>query len=177
MQVRLLPGAALVVLSLASAVRAQAPGNAAAPSVPATFGEFVAEVVERNPDLAALRARHDASRVKPDIERPLMPPMVEAQVFSWPFDTVNPSNAQFMFTLQQELPGRGKRQVRTALAEKEASAIAASVEVRSRGLVDEVKRAWADLLLARQALEVYDSTWSCCGRPRTSRRRCTEPAA
>lgn len=117
--------------------------------------EAVREALDRHPDLAALRAREVAARARPDTERFLMPPVLEAQIFQWPFDTINPGDAQMMFTLEQELPGRGKRPLRVDRAEREAAVTAAHVQVRALEVAAEVKLAYADLWLARQTLDTY----------------------
>ena len=44
--------------------------------------------------------------------------MVETQIWQWPINTLTPANTNmFMFMATQELPGRGKRDLRVALAQ------------------------------------------------------------
>ena len=70
--------------------------------------------------------------------------------------TVNPLNTNmYMFTVQQEIPGRGKRDLRAALAEKEVEQVAADVAVRARDVVKDVMHAYADLVIARRATEIH----------------------
>lgn len=123
-----------------------------------TLRQAVEEALAGHPDLAALRAEAEVAAVRPLRERILMPPMFEGQIFQWPFDTANPANAQVMLTLSQEFPGRGKRDLRVALAEKQAAISGNEVSVRAAVLAGEVRRAHADLYLARQSLEVFDAT-------------------
>jgi len=61
----------------------------------------------------------------------------------------------YMFTIQQEIPGRGKRDLRAALAEKEVEQVSADVAVRARDVVKDVMRAYADLVIARRATEIH----------------------
>src|SRR5437867_1747532 len=84
------------------------------------------EALERNPELVAFRAQRDVVRQRPAQERVLAPPMLEAQIWQWPINTLNPGNTNMdMFMATQELPGRGKRELRAAVAEEDA-AIAAN---------------------------------------------------
>ena len=85
-----------------------------------------------------------------------MPPSFEAQIWQWPVTTVNPLNTNmYMFTIQQEIPGRGKRDLRAALAEKEVEQASADVAVSARDVVTNVMRAYADLVIARRATEIH----------------------
>jgi outer membrane protein, heavy metal efflux system len=47
-----------------------------------------------------------------------MPPMLEAQIWQWPLNRINPSGATYMFEAQQAIPGRGKRALRERLMER-----------------------------------------------------------
>ena len=85
-----------------------------------------------------------------------MPPSFEAQIWQWPVTTVNPLNTNmYMFTIQQELPGRGKRDLRAAVAEKDVELAGADLAVRAREVVKDVMRAYADLVIARRATEIH----------------------
>jgi outer membrane protein TolC len=85
-----------------------------------------------------------------------MPPSFEAQIWQWPITTLNPLNTDmYMFTVQQSLPGRGKRELRAALAEKEVELASAEIGIHARDVIKEVGRAYADLALARKATEIH----------------------
>jgi outer membrane protein TolC len=85
-----------------------------------------------------------------------MPPTFEAQIWQWPVTTVNPLNTNmYMFTIQQELPGRGKREQRAAVAEKEAEIASAAIAVKARDVVREVMRAYADLAVSRRGIDIH----------------------
>jgi outer membrane protein TolC len=123
---------------------------------PLTLRGAIDEALEHNPMLIAARRQFEAARQRPAQERFLMPPSFEAQIWQWPVTTVNPLNTNmYMFTIQQEIPGRGKRDLRAALAEKEVEQVSADVAVRARDVVKEIMRAYADLVIARRATEIH----------------------
>jgi outer membrane protein TolC len=123
---------------------------------PLTLRVAIDEALEHNPMLIAARRQFDAARQRPAQERFLMPPSFEAQIWQWPVTTVNPLNTNmYMFTIQQAIPGRGKRDLRAALAEKEVEQVSADVAVRARDVVKDVMRAYADLVIARRATEIH----------------------
>ena len=99
----------VLVLTTAPPARAQTPA-AMAEGPLLTLQTAIDEALERNPALLALRRASDAAATRPAQEKSLMPPMVEAQIWQWPIDTINPWNANmFMLSASQELPGKGKR--------------------------------------------------------------------
>jgi len=117
------------------------------------------EARRNNPDVIALRARARPVRERPAQERFLPPPMLEAQIWQWPIDSLNPANTNmFAFMATQDVPGRGKRALRAAVAGKDVELAANEVESRTRQIVDQVKRAYADLFVARAATEIHLST-------------------
>ena len=123
---------------------------------PLTLTAAVDEALRRNPELLALRRQFEAAQHRPAQERFLMPPSFEAQIWQWPVTTANPLNTNmYMFTIQQELPGRGKRQLRAAAAEKDVELASAEIGVRARDVIREVQRAYVDLALARKAIEIH----------------------
>jgi outer membrane protein TolC len=130
------------------------PRAPADPGPPLTVEAAVAEALAANPDLAVARAARDAAEARPGIEQALMPPMLEAEVFQWPTNTANPADAQLMFTMQQEFPGRGKRALRAARAAGEAALVANDVDVRAVRLVAEVKDAFVEILAGRRILDL-----------------------
>jgi len=122
-----------------------------------TRADAIRLALENNPELAALTADARVMAARPEAESALMPPMLEAQVFSWPFDTGNPANAEIMLMIEQEFPGRGKRQARAERARRVADRAANETAMRATVVAGEVKRAYADLWLARKSLDVYDA--------------------
>ncbi|MGH9258062.1 MAG: TolC family protein [Vicinamibacterales bacterium] len=123
---------------------------------PLSLTAAIDEALERNPSLIALRRQFDAARQRPARERFLMPPSFEAQIWQWPVATLNPLNTNmYMFTAQQELPGRGKRALRAALAEKDVELASAEIAVGARDVINDVTRAYADLAVARRAIDIH----------------------
>ena len=122
---------------------------------PVTLRELLQEAAEKNPDLVALRQQIEVMNRRPGQERALTPPMVEAQIWQWPLNSLNPANTNmYMFMVGQDLPGRGKRELRAAVAEKDIALAQTDVTIRSRQIVNEVKQAYATLFIARKATEV-----------------------
>src|SRR5258708_21647661 len=112
-----------------------------------------------NPDLAVLRAQLGVVRQRPAQERSLMPPMLETSIWQWPINSLNPANTNmYMFLATQDLPGRGKRNLRAAVAEKDVALAQNDIDVRARHVVDAVKQAYAELFVARKAIEIHLAT-------------------
>jgi cobalt-zinc-cadmium efflux system outer membrane protein len=123
---------------------------------PLSLTTTIDEALARNPALVALRSQFEVARHRPAQERSLMPPTFEAQIWQWPVTTVNPLNTNmYMFTVQQELPGRGKRVLRSAVAEKDVELASAEIAVGAREVVKNVARAYSDLAVARRAIDVH----------------------
>ena len=123
---------------------------------PLTVQAALDEALARNPRLIVLRKRYEAMRYRPAQVRGLAPPSFEAQIWQWPFNTVSPRNTNmYMFTVGQTLPGRGKRALRAAVADKDAELSLAAIAVEARDVIDEVKRTYADLFLARREFEIH----------------------
>lgn len=114
------------------------------------------EALTRNPTLGALRAQFEAVRHRPAQERSLAAPTFEAQIWQWPFNTLNPAKVNmYMFTAMQDLPGRGKRALRAAVAERGVQLAAADIAVEAREVIESVKRAYADLFVSRAAIAIH----------------------
>jgi outer membrane protein TolC len=125
-----------------------------APSL--TLDEAVRQALGRNPDLEAARKHIDPLRSGPAQARLLNPPMLEAQVWQWPINTLNPLNTDmYMFMASQDLPGRGKRPAAEAFAEAEIRVAERRVDARAREVTTAVSAAYWDLLIARRAIEIH----------------------
>ena len=123
---------------------------------PLTLAAAIEEAQKRNPDLLALRQQIDAMRQRPVQERGLDPPTAEAQIWQWPINTLNPANTtMYMFMVGQDIPGRGKRDLRAAVAEKDVALAETDAAIRARQVVDEVRQAYASLFIARKAIDVH----------------------
>jgi cobalt-zinc-cadmium efflux system outer membrane protein len=123
---------------------------------PVSLTDLLDEALASNPELVALRAQTGVVRQRPNQERFLDAPMAEAQIWQWPFNSINPANTNmYMFMVTQDLPGRGKRDLRAAVAEKDVALADADVAVRMRDIVNQVKQAYASLFIARKAIEIH----------------------
>ena len=131
-------------------------GAHAAEGPPLTLKAALDEALANNLDLVAFRAQVQVTRQRPAQERSLAPPMLEGTIWQWPVNTINPWNTNmYMFMVGQELPGRGKRELRAAVAEKDVALAQTDVAIRTRQVVNEVKQAYAMLFIARKATDVH----------------------
>ena len=153
--------AVLTVMSID--LRAQAPdaahqhgASAHVEGPPVTLQSLLREALEKNPELAALRDQIAVTRQRPMQERGLPPPMAEAQIWQWPINSLNPVDTNmYMFMLSQDIPGRGKRDARVAVAEKEIALAGTDVTIRARQIVNEITQAYSQLFMARKAAEIH----------------------
>jgi len=127
------------------------------PPDPLTLNVALDEALQRNPDLVALRREYDAALAVPAVERYLAAPSFEAQIWAWPVTTLNPIRTDmYMLTMEQVLPGRGKRAAREVVAGLDADVERREITVRANGILDEVRQAFAALQLARDTLVIYE---------------------
>ncbi len=144
----------LVALEISAQTLAVAAGGQEAAPLP--LQAALDEALAKNPELLALRAQLPVVRTRPAQERTLMPPMLEGSVWQWPINTLNPANTNmYMFMIGQELPGRGKRGLRAAVAEKDIALAESDVAIRERQVVNAVRQAYASLFIARKAIDIY----------------------
>jgi outer membrane protein TolC len=123
---------------------------------PISLLDLLREAVERNPELIALRQQVEVVRQRPIQERSLAPPTAEAQVWQWPFNSINPADTNmYMFMVTQDLPGRGKRDLRAAVAQKDVSLAESDIAIRARDVINQIKQAYASLYIARKAIQVH----------------------
>src|SRR5204863_7574759 len=109
-----------------------------------------------NPELAALRDQIAVVKQRPNQERGLPPPMADAQIWQWPINSLNPADTNmYMFMVGQDIPGRGKRDARAAIAEKDVALAGADVAIRARQIINQIKQAYSALFIARKATEVH----------------------
>jgi cobalt-zinc-cadmium efflux system outer membrane protein len=123
---------------------------------PLTLNAALDEALQRNPELIALRRQYDAALAAPEAERYLAPPSFEAQIWAWPVATLNPIRTDmYMFTIEQMLPGRGKRAARELAGSRGAEVVRRGVTVEANRILDEVRQAFAALARARDTLVIY----------------------
>jgi hypothetical protein len=136
------------------------PGSAHAQqdaSPPLTLKVALQEALRANPELVALQRDYDAMHAAVPGARYFEAPMFETQIWAWPVTTVNPARTDmYMFMGEQELPGRGKRAARELVAERETDMSRQQVAVRANEILNEVKQAYVELLLARGTAALYE---------------------
>jgi outer membrane protein TolC len=122
---------------------------------------LIEEALANSPEIAAARSERGAaaSRVAP--AGALDDPMLEAGVINAPLDPLSLSREDMtmkMLGLEQRLPFPGKRDLRRAVAESDATSIQwASEETRNR-VVREVRVAYADLAANQQKQLILERT-------------------
>lgn len=145
------------MLSAGLALLLAVPAIGQEPAAPLTMSQAIDEALSRNPDLVALRREYDVARAMPARERFLDAPSFEAQIWAWPVTTLNPIRTDmYMVTVEQELPGRGKRAARVLVGERDALVTRRQVSVRANDILEEVRQAYAGLALARQTVILYE---------------------
>ncbi len=123
---------------------------------PLTLQVALDEALSRNPRLIVLRRQYEAMQYRPEQALALPPPSFEAQIWQRPINTLHAGDTNmYMFTVGQSLPGFGKRDLRAVVEEKDAKLSLASVTVEARDVIDQVKRVYAELFLARRDLDIH----------------------
>lgn len=136
----------LTVALLSASANAQAPARTA-------LADVIAEALAKNPEIVTAQKRYDAARQRPAQERSLPDPMVSAGYSAngrpWPgagLGTEPTSNIGFM--VSQEVPYRGKRDVRASIASREADAELQQIEGARLSVIARVKQAYYRLAYA-----------------------------
>ena len=125
---------------------------------PLTLDAALDEALHHNPTLASLRAQLAVERQRRAGEGFLGPPTLEAQIWQWPLTSINPLDTNmYMFTMRQDLPGRGKRALRAATVDRAVDIAANDIAVRARAVIAEVARAYAELAITRQAIVIHQA--------------------
>jgi outer membrane protein, heavy metal efflux system len=120
---------------------------------PLALAEALQLALDANPELLSAKANAAPLAERPAQARSLEPPRLEAQIWQWPVTTIDPGRVDmYMFMIEQDLPGRGKRELRAAAAQKELATAVADVDVRRLATLGEVRRAYLTLALARRDL-------------------------
>lgn len=126
--------------------------------VPLPLDAAIAEALDRNPNLATLRAQLAVDRQRRAGEGFLEPPTVNAEIWQWPLTSINPLDTNmYMFTMRQEIPGRGKRAARAAAADRAVDVGVNAIAVRERDVIAQVTRSYAELVFTRQAIVMHEA--------------------
>jgi outer membrane protein TolC len=121
----------------------------------------VDEALARNPAIAAARERYEALRQRPPQERSLPDPMLSAGYAAigkpWPGAGLGSEpTANIGFMVSQELPYPGKRDLRAAIAARDADAEFQSIEAARLAVTARVKEAYFRLAYTYAAGDVLD---------------------
>ena len=144
------------VNSAGRAEDAQHAGEPTYEGAPLTLSAALDEALARNPMLMAARLEFESMKQRRAQEGFLAAPTLEAQIWQWPLDSINPLNTNmYMFTAMQEIPGSGKRALRAAVVDKDVARASNEIATRALEVLNEVKRAYADLFISRQAVVVH----------------------
>jgi outer membrane protein TolC len=139
----------LLVLGLGGA-------SASAQTTRTMLADVVAEALARNPEISAAQKRYEAARERPIQERSLPDPMVSpgyvANGRPWPGAGLGSEpTANIGVTVTQEVPGRGKRELRGQMAVRDADAEFQQIEAARLGITARVKQAYYRLAYADAA--------------------------
>jgi len=111
------------------------------------LADVVADALKANPEIAAAEQRYAAARLRPVQERSLPDPMVSAgyNASGKPFPGAGLGTepiANIGFMVSQELPYPGKRQLRGAIAAREADAVSQDIDAARLTIASRVKQAY-----------------------------------
>lgn len=116
---------------------------------------LLAEVLERNPEIAALRAKIAASGEREIAARKLPDPRAELTAFVLPPETrVGPQ--RFAARVTQQLPGGGKLEKSARVAQAERRALSSQLEALRLDLVTRARRLLVELAYLDEARRVLD---------------------
>lgn len=128
---------------------------------PLHLDELLTEALNSNPEILAAQKRYESARQRPNQESSLPDPMFSPGYASngapWPgaqLGTEPTSNIGFM--VSQEIPGPGKRRLRSEIASKEADAEFQQYEAVRLSVVSRLKQVFHRLHHIYVALEVMD---------------------
>ena len=111
------------------------------------LADVIADALKVNPEIAAAEQRYAAARLRPVQERSLPDPMVSAgyNASGKPFPGAGLGTepiANIGFMVSQELPYPGKRQLRGAIAAREADAVSQDIDAARLTIASRVKQAY-----------------------------------
>lgn len=105
---------------------------------------FLVEVLERNPEMLALRAQIDALSQRPAQARALPDPMLQSSLFALPPETrVGPQRLQV--GLQQRLPSKVRRELRADDARLAARSAESELHAAELRLLTRARELWLEL--------------------------------
>ena len=131
-------------------------GWAEEPAADPVLEALVAEALERNPELVALRESLQGARERPAQARALPDPMLSVLYTNdgWSPSLGERDMTTLAFMASQALPRRGVRGLRAAIAEREVDLAEQQLERARLSVAADVKRAYYALALRRERLEL-----------------------
>jgi cobalt-zinc-cadmium efflux system outer membrane protein len=132
---------------------------AQAPAPPLTLEKVVETAVLQRGEIAAARARADASAQRPAIEGALEDPMISPSIDHYPFDMMEGEEGgryDWSVSIEQRLPLSGLRGHKRRAARAQAAGDAALAERTTLDVVAEAQRAFFMLRERRQMSDVID---------------------
>src|ERR1700738_1216413 len=145
--------ALLAIILLPVPARAEAPASAGIPG--ATLEEVLAIARRLSPDLAARALDTEAAQARVDIAGSLADPTL--RITSDEIDrTSGPRQNKMFFTIEQEFPLWGKRDLKRAQASADVSRTKADARITEAELIEKVKVAFAQYYQADQAIRTTE---------------------
>jgi outer membrane protein TolC len=146
---------AAVLLTAASTVQ----GGEVQPE-PSDLVAYVARALNDNPEIRASEARWRVyvgkARQASSLDDPMLMLKVQNFLVRDPFDTRRDPMTQKVVGVSQQLPFWGKRDLKQAMADREAESYQWQLEERKLELTAMVKETWAQLYLADRELAIVD---------------------
>lgn len=119
----------------------------------AALRAFLDEVLERNPELQAMRARVEALSHRPEQAGALPDPTLQTTLFALPPETrVGPQRLQV--GVQQRLPSKARRDLASQNAELAVAAAEAEVRAAELRLVTKARELWLELAFVDTLREI-----------------------
>jgi cobalt-zinc-cadmium efflux system outer membrane protein len=126
-------------------------------TVPLTLPELESAALAKNPEILAAMRRIAVVEARRGSAGSLDDPSFMYRGWGTPLSRPWDLNqTQHMFMYSQSLPGGGKRQLRTQVAEADIDIVRAEVEAKRREVLAQVRRAFFELLQNQEGLRFHD---------------------
>ena len=128
-----------------------------ASTIPLTLPELESAALARNPEILAAMRRIAVVEARRGSAGSLDDPSFMYRGWGTPLSRPWDLNqSQHMFMYSQSLPGGGKRQLRTLVADADVDIAKAEVEARKRDVLTQVRKAFYELLQNQEGLRFHD---------------------
>ena len=126
-------------------------------TIPLTLPELESAALAKNPEILAAMRRIAVVEARRGSAGSLDDPSFMYRGWGTPLSRPWDLNqSQHMFMYSQSLPGGGKRQLRTQVADADVDIATAEVEARKRDVLTQVRRAFYELLQNQSGLRFHD---------------------